>query len=152
LKGSNSLVWLMSGMSGWMMIGNSWALPAILAIPEAIRRAQTSCARSRPCGRRRATAHVCRRRTIPSKPGVTQHGLPPTRCPNGQTALPAPDRTAGSRVVPVGAPQAIPPHIPFARGPIPQSALRNRPAAVRRSGIRNRWREARGWRLCVRCC
>src|SRR3954469_18345796 len=26
LKGSNSLVWLMSGCSGSMMIGNSWAL------------------------------------------------------------------------------------------------------------------------------
>jgi hypothetical protein len=33
LKGSNSLVWLMSDMSGWMMIGESWALRAILAIP-----------------------------------------------------------------------------------------------------------------------
>src|SRR4051812_10329607 len=51
LKGSNSLVWLMSEMSGWMMIGDSWALRAILAIPEAIRLAQTSCARSRPLGR-----------------------------------------------------------------------------------------------------
>src|SRR4030095_2486410 len=50
LKGSNSLVWLMSGMSAWMMIGNSWALRAILAIPEAIRLAQRSCAGSRPGG------------------------------------------------------------------------------------------------------
>src|SRR6185369_10859588 len=36
---------------------------------------------------------------------------------------------------PVDAPKTIPPHIPFACGQIPQSALRNRPAAVRRSGI-----------------
>jgi hypothetical protein len=38
------------------MIGESWALRAILAIPEAIRLAQTSCARSRRDGRRRETA------------------------------------------------------------------------------------------------
>src|SRR5258708_6503532 len=56
LKGSNSLVWLMSDRSGWMMIGDSWALRAILAIPEAIRLAQRSCARSRPDGRHRETA------------------------------------------------------------------------------------------------
>src|SRR5213076_1895732 len=41
-----------------MMIGHSWALRSILAIPEAIRLAQTSCARSRRDGRHRETAHA----------------------------------------------------------------------------------------------
>ena len=162
-------------MSGWMLIGDSWALRAILAIPEAIRLAQTSCARSRRDGRHRETALCALRSKIHSKPRTVQHGPPPGPRPGGRTALSAHDPAAirwrrgrsgigeagaitlprmpfYSPPPPVGAPQAIPPQIPFACGPIPRWGPRNRPAAVRRSGIRNRWRGAPGWRPSARCC
>ena len=158
-----------------MMIGESWALRAILAIPEAIRLAQRSCARSRRDGRRRETA-LCacvagfiRNQESRSTGRLQARALVAERhCRRG--IGPPRAGAAGDRGIdeagrdhiaanaflftatPVGAPRAIPPQIPFACCPIPRWALRNRPAAVRMSGIRNRWRAAPGSRPSGRCC
>src|SRR5689334_5207505 len=90
LKGSNSLVRLMSGMSALDDNGGELDIAGICAIPPA------KC------------------RMIRSKSEAAQHGWSPTRGLGSRTVLSAPDRTTGDRRRRLGTPRAGAPQIPFA--------------------------------------
>ena len=166
LKGSNSLVWLMSGMSAIDDDRGQLGIAAVFAMAKAIRRAQTSCARVPFATLARRAGAGGRCRMICSESAAAQHEPPLARrsggrsIPGGRPEGGAADRSAGGR----GAitlqrtrffrprSRAPAPRRPPAWRPARWRARRHPPASARRSGIRSRSSGTPGWPPFARCC